>query len=72
MLVPRRQMTIFALHIPQCRSLGQQQLGPPLGGLPLLSLEPFAQRRNEVVVSELILGRAPVLVTSRFGCRDQP
>ena len=77
-------MTAFAFDIPQGRTLGQFQFSAAFPGFFLLSSQPLAKGRDEVVVGQLIVAlrssvRANALLLVVFGLnafgigrRDQP
>src|SRR5579872_7226799 len=45
----RRQTAIRWMRIPVCRSLGQQQFGPPASRFLLLPSQPIAKCRHQIV-----------------------
>ena len=51
----RRELPCFAPIVPELGPLGQPQLRPPPPTLLLLDGQPFAQRRHEVIVRELVM-----------------
>ena len=73
----RRELPRFAPIVPELGPLGEPQLRPPPPTLLLLDGQPFAERRHEVIVRELVMPLDPRralfrLVAGRVGRRDQP
>ena len=49
------QVAVLGPGVPERRTFRQPQLGPPPPGLPLLAGQPFPERRDQVVVGQLVI-----------------
>ena len=75
-----RQLPILGARVPHRSPIRQQELGAPPPGFLLLARQPVAQRRHQIIVSQLIiflsglqrLRRTPFLKVARgVGRRDE-
>ena len=48
-------MTVLRLAVPEGRAFGQFQAGPATPGFSLLACKPFPERRDQIIMRELVI-----------------